>query len=718
MAESNPFVGATQTYNAARQAPATGSVPAPANPFVGASGGARQTGPLTRAADRAKEYSRPDQGGLMAAVRGFNRSIPFSDEIVSGLLTVADPSRSFSEHQQEQSALRDQAFEQHPNAYGAGYVGGTVATMVPVAKAVSAAGRVILPAVERVAGGRAASIAASKPVALAAEGAATGAIQGFADAEGGLTDRAQGAAGGALVGGGIGGALGAVAIPARYGVQLIGNLGKRAAAALDRQRMYPQFAREGLGPEASKIVLNTLPGGRGLDINAIRAAGPEAMVADAGDASSNFLGVATQASTSEKAARAAEAINDRASGSARGVIDALDTAAGASVGKRGLKQGISDTKGKAATAAYNDSYTKALDYSSPEGQFLTERMFPRLTKGDLEAANEIAHRNGRSPIRFTTDADGMVTLSRNPTVQELDDITRGMADRENALFKAGERNRSQPIAEVRRNIRATLKEMAPEFGTASRLGKESIEARNAVDFGYNMLKSNRYTPDEIIADLGAMTDDEKSYAIKGLRSYLDDVMAKTKRTKTTSDTDLEEAFKVVRELSSKANQDIITAAVGRDSAEELFRNIRYAESSLDLARRVSSGQTMARVNATNRAGRDAVSNPLLGSTLPGESGILERLGRTVLGITPQAQNLKLSQAYGDIADIMTRDRGDEAVRTAERLSAILRSTKTGGQAEAVDPATVEAVTRALARNATRVGATAAGRMQNTRKDER
>ena len=213
-------------------------------------------------------------------------------------------------------------------------------------------------------------------------GAGAGAVQGFMDGEDGLSNR--------LVSGGIGGVVGGVLGGAMPVVAEAGRSGVRAVRDGLRNRAIGQSVggKLGVSPEAGRVV-SALVGSddQAAMGEALRRAGPDAMLADASPAMGGVLD-ATMRTPVPGARVAQDRIASRAGQSYDNVMDAISPQQGPQQSVRGVMEGIRKGSAGARKTAYDAAYSKEVDWKSPAGEDL-RRILDTMPKSVMDKARDL-----------------------------------------------------------------------------------------------------------------------------------------------------------------------------------------------------------------------------------------------------------------------------------------------------------------------------------------
>ncbi len=391
----------------------------------------------------------------------------------------------------------------------------------------------------------------------------------------------------------------------------------------------------------------------------IAAAGPDAMLADAGPNAKAILDTAIQRG-GPGGMTARDAIANRTAGAADTVTNALDTNLGAPEGitaaQSAIRQGTAGARGN----AYEAAYATPIDYAAPEGRAIEDIVKNRVPQSAINAANELMRVNGESSKQILAKVadDGSIVFEKMPDVRQLDYITRGLNEVADAADGAGKLGgttaRGRAYSSLSRELRDNLKTLVPEYGQALETAADPIRRSKAIEFGSQLL-SPSVTRDQVSQAVTGMTGPEKDALAQGVRSRLDDLMANVTRTVQDGDTTAREAVKAIKDLSSRANREKLTEAIGQAKADALFSEIDQAAKSFDLRAAVADNSKTYARQATDRQVSQMTQPGFLGQLLQGKPlKASQRIAQALTGQTPEAIAARQSDVYSQLADVLTR----------------------------------------------------------------
>lgn len=494
------------------------------------------------------------------------------------------------------------------------------------------------------------------PRALAGMG--DGAIFGGAYGAGSGTDagsRTYGAARDATIGAAMGGALPVAAAGAGRGYEGIRNalLGNRTAQQV------------GSTPEALRTLGHVLDADASLgpqgQANMARA-GQEAMLVDAGPTARRVLDTSIQRSgPGSRTAR--EAVQGRVGRDAHALTQALDTTLGAPQGVTATRTAIRTGSAAARGNAYDDAYRSPIDYADPRGRQIEQLVRGRVPPSAIQRANQLMRTEGHESqqILARIGDDGSVTFERLPDVRQLDYITRALNDvaeaGEGAGAMGGQNALGRAYQSLSREIRDTLRGLVPEYGRALDTAADPIRRSQAVELGSRLL-SPSMTRDQAAEAIRGMTQAERQALAQGVRSQIDDAMARVSRTVQDGDVPAREAIKALRDLSSRANREKLAVAIGEEPATRLFAELDRVAQSFDLRASVADNSATYARQALDQRVKDVTAPGVVGTAARGEPiNATKRIIRALTGQTDEAVRGREDALYSELARLLTQRGG-------------------------------------------------------------
>lgn len=500
-------------------------------------------------------------------------------------------------------------------------------------------------------------------------GAAEGAVSGYGRGEG--DTRMGEAISGSLIGGAVGGAVGLVAPVVGAGI--------REAWKNYKGRSVGAIAKSfGISTDAAKVVRTALEND---DLTAAQAAlqraGSTSMLADAGPSTQRLLDVSV---TSGGAAPrvAGEAVTERAREAGVKMTTVLDDILGAPEGAGTLQRGIRQDTQQARTQSYRVAYAQPIDYARPRGRAL-ESLLTRVPQSAINRANELMRIEGQqsSQILASIAPDGSITYTQMPDVRQLDYMTRALGDVAEAQNSAGKLGGTTQLgratSNLQRQIRTVLRREVPEYGVALDTAADAISRVKAVDLGRDAL-SSATTREMVREGMRGASAAERSAAKAGLRSAIDDTLARVNAVATDPDVDIREFQKLANNiLRSRATRDKMAVILGQADADLLYKELDEAVVALELRAAIARNSATQQRQAISGAVQNITAPGALSQILAGEPvNATKRVVQLFTGTTPEARTLRQMGIYDEIAKSLVGIRGaqaEQALRLVERAMA-------------------------------------------------
>lgn len=510
-------------------------------------------------------------------------------------------------------------------------------------------------------------------------GAGQGGIYGFNADEGGAVDRMDGAG----MGAGLGGFFGGLSVPVS---SMAGKLANRLAtrsAANQAGMSRPAY-------EIMRQVSEADDSLTGAGARRISAAGPDAMLADAGPSQRALLDVAVQR-TGPASRVAAERVGARVDRAGRAVNQTLDDVLGQPQGVRSAARDISRSTSAARGDAYDAAYAQAINYADDTGRAVEDalgRIPPRVMNDAVRKANERMQAAGvrNNQILINVADDGSVTLREMPNVMQLDYIKRALWELGAEADQFGRQAAGADMySGLSRRLKNAISDAVPGYREAVQLGGDKIQRDNALRLGRDLLRPN--VTREVVAEMAEdLSDEARAAAMNGLRGSIDDTLANVKRTMTDPNVDAREVYKLITDMSSRANREKAALIVGEDAANRLFSQLDEAAMAFELRAGIAqNSKTFAR-EALNDVVEDTVSSGPIAALRDGDPvGSARNLAQTLLGGGPEAKKKVTDKVVTELVDILTSPnpaqqlqrlqslpgRVDQSTQTARNLAARL-----------------------------------------------
>jgi hypothetical protein len=612
---------------------------------------------------RSVDEQRIAENPIAARVQEFNQGAPLVGEWMDNAVGMVSP-RAAENMQRTSDAME----RQRPGQSAALNIGGAIAYTVPALLGVgikAGADFVARGGSALTQGLRAGTVAAP---AGAVEGASS--FAGRADQGG----RAQAAATGAAVGGSLGFALGAVAPMVGEGVA---NLAKRVKR-LDVSAIASEF---GISPAAARSVKQALVNDD-LDAAVARLGqlGDDAMLADAGPATQALLDASSK-SGGRALAVTREAVEGRSQRLGARLPQRLDAILGDAGGIRAAARDISQRTAPARQAAYARAYATPINYADDAGRAIEETLTKvpsRVLKQAIDEANEEMTSLGIRNLQIMAEVgeDGSVVFREMPNVQQLDEIKKALDGiAREAVDQFGRPTRQGArYARLARELRAALGDAVPDYNRAVRIGGDKIKEDQALDMGRKLLWRNTTVEDVRAFVDDGMSDEARAAARRGLRETIEGTMSNVRRTITDPNTDAREAMTVVKELSSRANQEKLQLILGPGKANAILEELDKMATALTLRAAVAGNSATAIRQAVQGQVMDEATPNLAVRTLGNVGNPLEaarEVTQTIAGIDPRSMSQAQQEIFAEIADALTRIQGRDAQRALSAVRAAM-----------------------------------------------
>lgn len=438
----------------------------------------------------------------------------------------------------------------------------------------------------------------------AATGAGYGALTGAIEADGGVQDKAVGAA----TAGGMGLAAGAVA------PTLISGAGKLASGVGNLASAVARPFRSALTPEAEagRRINQAFQrdGLQGDDIverlRQMQAQGAPAVIGDVGGETTRALARSAANLSPEGRQALTDATSDRFAGQGDRITDLLRSFGPSSAG-----QTLDDLQA-AARAANRPAYGKAYMQGgsglwTPELEGLAQA--PAVQDAIRNVIKTGANKtvvDGMPPVRnpFTTDAAGNLTLNRlpdgsiaRPNLQFWDYVQRELRGKAGEAARAGNKDLAGDYNNLRRAIVDRLDEAVPAFREARSGAAQAFQAEDALEAGQKFVVS-RMANDEARKALARMKPAERDLFAEGFRT---DLIAKVREAGDGRD--------VVKAIfGSPAARERVGIALGPQQAQALEAALVTERAMMRLQAAVGgNSSTMRQVAEMAMAGAPATA---------------------------------------------------------------------------------------------------------------
>ena len=175
-----------------------------------------------------------------------------------------------------------------------------------------------------------------------------------------------------------------------------------------------------------------------------------------------------------------------------------------------------------------------------------------------------------------------------------------------------------------------------------------------------------------------MSKESRQAAAQGLRSYIDEALAQVKMAMTDTNMDAREAFKLIKDMSSRANREKVGMILGPDDAGALFNESAKA---FELRASVARNSATAQRQATQQGVKDVVEGGAWNALKQGD--VVEspkKMIAAILGRSPEAKQQISDEVYIALVKALTGPRGAQARAMLEHLQTVqpLIAEKVGG----------------------------------------
>lgn len=554
-------------------------------------------------------------------------------------------------------------------------------------------------------------------------GAIEGASQEAGRAEPG--QRTDAAIEGAMVGGGIGAVVGALATPVAGGVQAL----VRRIKKMDVSTIAQQF---GLSDEAAKTMRAALAA---EDMDAARQIlarnGDDVMLAEAGPTTRQMLDTAQQ-SSSGAISVSRPRVQQRVAQRGQTLKNTFDELLGPPEGVRAANARVAQRTAAKRKAAYDLAYRTPIDYGDGgAGQRVLEVVsevpprFMRQASVNIDDAIRQARLNGDpypQQLMIKIADDGSVAVEGMPSVMELDFLKRALGD----VAESGKdavTGRMSPEAvtasNFARELRDSLVDAAEPYGRALKLGGDKIAEQNALDMGRRVLTQN-VTLEDVTDTLRGASDEVKDGLRQGLRQNLDRVMERARTTLTeieagafdfeTGQNVAKESLDALRQLTVPENFKKVNLILGGDAKllrDELQKTADAMALQVSLGRNSATAARTAGLAMVREETQPGFLRRVMGNAGNPFDGAKE-ITQTLAGIDPASISEAQRGVLTEIADALTGIQGEEAVRALEAVQRAMSG-------QALKDAEAQLIGRAVAGSlAAAAGQTAPRLLEQTR----
>lgn len=582
------------------------------------------------------------QAPIASAGASAIQGIPFVGEYVDELVGMASPGI-----QQNIRAAQSAMKEEKPISSAALQTGTAIAASAP-----------FLP-------GKLAGTALEQAGKLSLLGGGYGAIEGGVSGYGRgetLEQRKEEAKTGAKYGG-VGGMIGGIASP--YMDRAISTLMDRPARTL--------ASSLGISVEAAQVIRDTFSQGGNIQdaFFALERAGRTGMIADANTAT-KVLADTIGATGGEASEIVSGGIRQRAEETGRALSSQLDETLGdVPAGTQSVLEEVAQRSASARGRLYDVALSSPIDYTSPAGiaiEGLFDRIPDRVKAEAIRKANEAMQLEGTRgktmQIRAVIGDDGSVSFSEMPNMTQLNELK--IALQEMAQDMVNPRT-GQITAEGKRylnvasELRDLLTESNPVYGRAVSLGGEKIQEENAFMLGLDFLK-DKTTREQVSAGLKNLTETQRDLVKRGVRSNIDETVANVKAAMDAGgETEIAEARKLLRNLSSRANREKLQMLLSPQEYTEVEKAMMQAYMAMDLRASTARGSQTAIRQQVQGDIEQATSGGIIRNLQQGQPVMATQdIIKALTGATDAYTVQQRQAVYADLARILVGRQGKDA----------------------------------------------------------
>lgn len=399
---------------------------------------------------------------------------------------------------------------------------------------------------------------------------------------------------------------------------------------------------------------------------------------------------------------------DRVFGKPRDLYDLVDEVQGSTVAPR--KQ------------AYGDAYAAAIPMQTPEAAVINKYVRENIPIRILQDVNEDLRLAGgeRLMIKFRKDPanPSRIILDQSLTVQQVDEIVGRLddmaakADRAVDPFGVIKSKEGVRLSDVSRTLRSALRNVVPEYDKAVTLGRDTIQARQAIEMGDQFFKRDT-TRGQVVRAVTKMRNSGKSgleelkLMKEGVRSRLDELMTNARRMADDPDHDITSMRAALNEIGREANEEKLRILLGKKEADALLATLDEADAMLAMRAAIAKGsQTAERLTAQGGSKARTTLDLYLGGQ---PQSATQRVFQLFTGKAPEMVAARDQQMMNEIVNILMNTSG----KTASDALNIVRGAVKGAP---INKQQADIVARALSQSGM-VG-TYTATMENKRKQER
>lgn len=566
-------------------------------------------GDISAEAGRDLASEAVKQHPIAARANSAITGVPFAGEWADEVVGAVSPTAQGAMRLASEGMAQD-----FPKTDMALRVGGGVASAIPMMMAMPA---------------KALTLGASSTAGRMVGGGIMGAAAGGTDAalsQAGANntgDRLDGVGQAMAVGGILGGALGVAAEPAAKAVSAIYKGVAPGVAANVRKAK----SALGINGAAMDIVADMASRDAPYAAENFAKAGRFATVASGGPNSRKLLDWAVNR-PGAGSAEVRNSIGTMADEAADQFRLGLDDAFGPPVGPRQAQADIMAQSSGARSTAYDSAYAEPIDFASEAGEELLA-LVDRVPTDVMAAAHRLMETEGNKSAQILINAEGV--MSSLPDVRTLDYITRALRDKGD--FGVGEgKEQGRAFMKLASEMRRKLDTLVPEYGAARASGADAIAKREAVTVGRDAF-SAKMTTEDLQMEIASMQPGEIAFVKQGVRSYVQDLMDKTKVALTDDQQNAREVVGQLKTLLSTQGKNKLSILLGKDAPKFIKMMEEVMEPMTLRASVAENSKTQVRA-AAEEILKDKIA-PTFAESLADGKGVV---GATTSKIAPMLNN--------------------------------------------------------------------------------
>jgi hypothetical protein len=329
---------------------------------------------------------------------------------------------------------------------------------------------------------------------------------------------------------------------------------------------------------------------------------------------------------------------------------------------------------------YDQAYATPIDYSTDAGRAVEFYMgkVPQSVRARarnmIEMDTTIPDAVKRQQL-LSIQPDGSIKEGALPSVLEVDWTTRALndvakvGDGKGAL--GGNTNEGRIYGNLSRKLRDAVKKSVPAYEVALDAASTEIGIKNAREFGATILRQGT-TWRDAVEEMRGMPTVERDALRESVREGIDNTLANVRRTMSSPGTDVGEAVKAVRDLSSRASQEKLAAVLGKGPAADLAKQLDEAATAFEISAALHQNSKTAVRQAVQGSVDAAAAPSVVRRLMAGEPlQAAKRLAQLFTGATPEAQDAIKSGIYSEIATALTQTKGAEAERALAGIARVM-----------------------------------------------